>query len=127
MFLECILLILSAIGVYLLYVGPLRCLLGGRSPLPPVSEGIHVGLGFRESEIEEALEILARTASRYADAPPVLLVDCRLRPEVLEELAELTDDLYLSYEEYCNEKRRTDPLRREADAYGERRGRDLSE
>ncbi len=127
MFLELILLILSALGIYSIYTWLFRCLFGKPSPTLRISEGIHVRLGFCEIEIEEALEILSRSEARYANAPPVLLIDCPLRREVLEELSELSGDLYLSYEEYCREKRRTDPPQGEADALGERRGRDLSE
>ena len=91
-------LILSAFGVYFIYACLLKRISPGEDPTPSVSEGVHVRLGFCESEIEEALEILEKGAARHANAPPVLLVDCPLRDEVLAELA-LSADLYLSYEE----------------------------
>ena len=127
MFLELLLLILSAFGVYGIYAWLCRFSLWDESLSPRISEGIHVRLGFCESEIEEALRILTPEASQRGDAPPVLLIDCPLRPEVLEELSELPADLYLSYEEFYREKRRTVPPRGDADAFGECRGRDLSE
>ena len=119
-------LILSAFGAYFICARLWKRIFSGNDPIPPISEGVHVRLGFCESEIEEALEMLDGRVSRYADAPPVLLVDCLLRDEVLAELA-LSADLYLSYEEYYREKRRTVPPRGEDHTFGECRERDLSE
>ncbi|MBQ2719067.1 MAG: hypothetical protein IJF73_03260 [Clostridia bacterium] len=97
--------VLAVYGLYALFSRHFSEELPGELPL---SEGIHVRLGFSEEELEEALERLRREPR--GSEPPVLLVDCPLRPEVLWELDAMGAELYVSYEEYYRETRKKRPL-----------------
>lgn len=103
---ELLCLLIAALGAYGLYTLLVRFLsldsFGARGTAFPLSLGIHVNLGFSYEELEEALLLLGSGAEGEA---PVLLVECPLRREALEELKSTGAEVYLSYEEYYHEKR----------------------
>ncbi|MBO7763001.1 MAG: hypothetical protein J6T24_09395 [Clostridia bacterium] len=101
-------LMLAALGVYGAYALFSRLLaLSGAGKPSLVSSGIHVECGFSEEEIYELL--LALRIAPEGEAEPVLLIDCPLRGDVLQELSVLGARMYLSYEEYYHEKRKRTP------------------
>ena len=91
---------LGAYGLYAALRGAFFRVTSGRARSSP---GVHVGLGYSVDEIGEELDALRIGAEAGCGEFPVLLVDCPLRREALEELSGLDADIYLLYEDE-NEK-----------------------
>lgn len=103
---EIVCFMIALCAVYGLYHFLLRYVLRGERGELPVSEGIHVMLGFSEEEVEETLEELRQERELSGKAEPVLLVDHRFRDEVIDTLDAMGAAVYLSWEEYRFEKRK---------------------
>ncbi len=100
---EILCLVIAALGAYGINTAHSRLFrrLWGDSELS-FARGLRVCPGFSYEELEDALFLMQAELENGEE--PVLLVDCPLRSEVLSELRALGVELYLSYEEYYNEK-----------------------
>ena len=99
---EIVCLFIAAFGAYGLYTALCRLMRGFGETEATAVRGIRVRPGFSYEELEDALFLMQGELSEEED--PVLLVDVPLRREALAELRALGVELYLSYEEYYNEK-----------------------
>lgn len=107
---EILCLLIAAFAVYGFYHVVRRVLFGGVSGDIETVPALRFTLSSSEEEAEEQLQILHLRTDVMGEEPPVLLIDCPVRGEILRRLAAGGTEIYLSYEEYY-EKRNQGPLR----------------
>ncbi len=107
---EILCLLIAAFAVYGFYRAVRQFLFDGVSGEIKTVPALRFTVSSSEEETEEQLEILQLRTDAMGNEPPVLLIDCPLRGEVLRRLANGGTEIYLSYEEYY-EKRNQAPLR----------------
>lgn len=97
---EILCLLIAAFAVYGFYRAVRQLLFGGVSGDIKTVPALRFTVSSSEEEAEEQLEILQLRTDAVGEDPPVLLIDCPLRGDVLRRLASGGTEIYLSYEEY---------------------------
>ncbi len=102
---EFLCLLIAAFAVYGFYRAVRGVLFGGVSGDIKTVPALRFTLSSSETEVEEQLDILQLRTEAVGDEPPVLLIDCPVRGEVLHRLALCGTEIYLSYEEYYEKRK----------------------
>ena len=97
---EILCLLIAAFAVYGFYHVVRRLLFSGASGDIETVPALRFTLTSSEEETEEHLQIRQLRTDAMGSEPPVLLIDCPVRGEVLRRLAAGGTEIYLSYEEY---------------------------